>query len=374
MKKLIFILVVAILASCQSGDQTEKIRGKIKEKKNQVSQINHEIALLEKELIELTGSDTTQNILVRTDTLKPREFKHFFEASGSVESINEAFISPEISGQIREIFVKEGDRVSKGQYLVKLNTSVTDNTIEEFKTSLELAETVFEKQKQLWEKQIGSEIQYLEAKNQKESLETRLKTLEAQLEMASIKSPIDGIVDEIFQKEGELAIPGVQIMQLVNLSELYINADIAENYLPVIRKGDTVSVSFPSYPDIQLKVPIHRIGNVINPTNRTFNIQLKISNIDSQLKPNILSIIKINDYSTEQAMLIPSILMKQDRKGSYIYKVTSGSDKLIAKKVYVEPGVSYQDQTEVNNGLNTGDIIITEGYNLVSDGSEIRIK
>jgi len=374
MKKLIFILVVAILASCQSGDQAENIREKIKEKKNQVSQINHEIALLEKELIELTGYDSTQNILVRIDTIKPREFKHFFEASGSVESINEAFISPEISGQIREIFVKEGDRVSKGQYLVKLNTSVTDNTIEEVKTSLELAKTVFEKQKQLWEKQIGSEIQFLEAKNQKESLETRLKTLQAQLEMAIIKSPIDGIVDEIYQKEGELAIPGVQIMQLVNLSELYINADIAENYLPVIRKGDSVSVSFPSYPDIQLKVPIHRIGNVINPTNRTFNIQLKISNIESKLKPNILSIIKINDYSTEQAMLIPSILMKQDRKGSYIYQVISGSEKLIARKVYIEPGVSYQDQTEVNNGLNTGDIIITEGYNLVSDGSEIRIK
>ncbi len=374
MKKLIFLIVIAFLASCQSGNEADKIKEKIKSNKDKIAELNHENVILEKQFIELSGEQKDNSILVRVDTVKPQPFRHFFEASGTVESINEAFISPEISGQIKLLYVTEGQRVSKGQKLVKLSTSVTENNIEEVKTSLELAKTLYEKQKQLWDKNIGSEVQFLEAKNRKESLETRLKTLEAQLEMAYITSPIVGIVDEIFLKEGELAVPGVQIMQVVNLDELYINADIAERYLSDVKEGEEVFVTFPSYPNITLQEKVHRVGNVINPMNRTFNMQLKIKNQEEKLKPNILSIITINDYSTDNALVIPSIIVKEDMKGKYIYKVADSPNSYVAKKVYIETGISYKDLTEVKEGLSSGDMVITEGYNLISDGSEIKVK
>ena len=312
-------------------------------------------------------------ILVVAKELSYQPFEHYFEAHGSVESISEAFISPEINGQIKEVKVREGNRVQKGQLLVVLNTSITENTIEEVKTSLELANTVYEKQKRLWDQQVGSELQYLQAKNNKEALESRLKTLQAQLDMAYIRSPIDGIVDEIFSKKGELAIPGMQLMQIVNLSNLYINAEISESYLSMINKGDIVKLTFPSYPDLEMDVPIHRVGNVINPQNRSFTIQLKINNRQEMLKPNILAIIKIMDFSTESALVVPTIILKQDIKGTYMYVADKDDDGYHARKVYVETGISYQDKSIIVNGLKPGQKIITKGYNLVSDGTKIKM-
>ena len=375
MKKLFLFLTIIILVSCsQQGERTENIKKEIREHKDKIAELETKIASLEK---ELSGNDTSDDhfrIMVNIDTLKNATFEHFFEARGTVESINEAFISAEINGQIMKIYVSEGDDVRKNELLVKLNTTILENTITEVKTSLELATTVYEKQKQLWEKKIGSEMQFLEAKNNKDALETRLKTLDSQLDMAYIKSPIDGIVDEIFFKEGELAIPGIQLMQIVNLQSLFINADIAENYISSIKKGDMVKVSFPSYPDFVLETPVYRTGHVINPKNRTFNIQLRIENRDDKLKPNIMSIIKINDYTSNNAMVIPSITMKQDMKGTYIYKAVDNGEDLIAKKEYIKPGISYEDRTQVIEGLNPGDIIIIDGYNLVSDGTAIKVK
>ncbi len=374
MKKLFFFLTIIILVSCGQGDKADSIKKEIKEHKAEIAELETKIAKLEQ---ELSGNETKEDhfkILVNVDTLEYSTFEHYFEARGAVESINEAFISPEVNGQIMKVYVHEGDYVKKDKLLVKLNTTILENTITEIKTSLDLATTVYEKQKQLWGKNIGSELQFLEAKNNKEALETRLRTLEAQRDMAYIKSPIDGIVDEIFFKEGELAVPGLQLMQIVDLQFLYINADIAENYLSSINKGDMVLVSFPSYPDFVIEAPIYRTGHVINSQNRTFNIQLKIENRDDKLKPNIMSIIKINDYTSNDALVIPSIVMKQDLTGTYVYKAVSHNGELIAKKVYIEAGISYEDKTQVLDGLIPDDIIIIDGYNLVSDGTAIKVK
>ncbi len=375
MKKLFFFLTIIIFVSCsQQGDRTEAIKEEIKQHKAKITELETKIADLEKELPVNINTDEHYAILVNTDTAEYQVFRHFFEARGSIESINEAFISPEINGQIIKIYVKEGEAVKKNQMLVKLNTTILENNITEIKTSLELATTVYEKQKQLWDKKIGSELQFLEAKNNKESMETRLKTLESQLDMAYIRSPINGIVDEIFFKEGELAVPGKQLMQIVDLQDLYINADIAENYLPSIKKGDIVWVTFPSYPDFTIETPVYRTGNVINPKNRTFNVQLKIDNEDDKLKPNIMSIIKINDYTSDNALLIPSIVMKQDMIGTYVYKAVAKDDRLVAQKIYIEPGISYKDKTQVLKGLDPGDVVIINGFNLVSDGTAIKLK
>lgn len=374
MKKTIFLLLIIIFTACQSTDNPEEIKDKILGYKNDISELNHKIAKLEEELNKYSNDNESEHkIPVSVIKLDYQKFNHFLDASGSVESINEAFISPEINGQIKKIYVTEGERVKKGDLLAKINTSITENTINEVKTSLELATTVYEKQKQLWKKKIGSELQFLEAKNNKESLENKLSTLNAQLEMALVKSPIDGIADEIFQKEGELGMPGIQLMQIVNLDKLYINIDVSEAYLSNINKGDMVTLEFPAYPEIKMEVPIHRIGNVVKLENRTFTVQLKINNRGEKLKPNILSIIKINDFSTDSALVVPSIIIKQDFNGSYVYVAEKQSENMISKKVYVKTGISDGRNTMITEGLNPGQMVITKGYNLVKNGTEIKI-
>ncbi len=374
MDKLILLFIIALLYSCQPTNDPEQISNKVRDKKEKITTLRNEVAQLEKELLEVTGKADNNKVLVETIVIEPQEFNHYFEASGTVEALNEAYISPEISGQIKNIYVSEGERVDKGELLIKLNTSILENNIGEVRTSLELATTVFNKQKQLWDKNIGSEMQFLEARNRKKSLESKLKTLESQLDMAYIRSPLKGVVDEIFLKEGELATPGVQLMQVVNLDVLYINADISENYLPDIRKGEVAYIRFPSYPEIQLEEPIRRIGQMIEPQNRTFTIQFKIDNRQEKLKPNILSIIQINDYNSGSAFVVPSQIMKEDRNGTYLYRAVTKGSQLIAEKAYVEPGKSYKNETEILQGISTGDTVVVKGYNIISDGTEIKIR
>lgn len=344
MKKILSFAIIALLAACSTT--TEKATEK-------------------KEIITKTP--------VTVAKLQNKEFNHFIQVSGTVEAIHSAFISPEINGQIKKIFVEEGERVTKGQILAKLNTSIMDNGIEELKTSLELAKTVYKKQKQLWQKEIGSEIQYLQAKNNKESLENKIKTLKAQQEMAILKAPINGIIDEIFQKVGELGIPGMQMMQIVNLDNLYINADIAESHIADIKKGDEVMLSFPAYPGMEMKVPVFRIGNIINPANRTFKVQLKIKNQNEKLKPNLIALILINDFSEELALVVPSMIIKQDINGSYLYVIEKTDNKNIARKKYIKTGMSFNEKTMITGGVEAGELIVTKGYTLISDGVEVSL-
>jgi len=373
MKKLIFIIVVGIVTSCASKvdnpNNSEDIKNQIAEYKKQVIELNKEINGLEKDLLSYSD-ESTQGIPVSIKELAFEEFNHYIEVNGVVEAINAAYISPEINGQVKEIYVKEGQYVKKGQLMIKINSSITESTIKEVETSLELAVVVFEKQKQLWEKNIGSELDYLQAKNNMESLESRLETLQAQIDMAMIKAPINGIVDEVFVKDGELAIPGMQMIQLINLSDLYINADVSEAYITKVKKGEMVVLEFPSYPDIIMNIPVHRIGNVVKSANRTFKVQLKIKNENDQIKPNVLARIKINDYSTENALLVSSLIVKQDLKGSYVFVANEGN---AAKKAYIETGMSYMNLTMVTSGLSVGDRVIVNGYNQVSGGSKLEI-
>lgn len=373
MKKAFIIGLTVVLAACSSKVNTpeseEEIMEQISVYKKEIGELNKKIVSLEEQLSQMSG-DNERGIPVTVSTLKQEEFNHYVEVNGSVEAINAAYISPEINGQVREIYVKEGQRVTRGQLLIKLNSSITESSINEVETSLKLATTVYEKQKQLWEKNIGSEIDYLTAKNNKESLESKLETLQAQADMAMIKAPIDGIVDDVVVKVGELAGPGMQVIQLVNLSNLYINADVSEAYLTKVKKGDMVLLEFPSYPDVSMNVPVYRIGNVVKSANRTFKVQLKIVNPDNAIKPNVLAKIKINDYSAENALLLPSLIIKQDMKGKYVYVV---DENKAAQKVYIETGMSYLDQTMVTKGVKEGDQVIIEGFNQVSSGTAVEV-
>ena len=378
MKQISILLLAAIvvfLSSCGNQPKPEEvISSELEAYRQQVRDLNKKIEEKTKELEALTsGQDNRMRVPVNLQQVEAVTFNHFFEASGSVIPVNEAFISPEVNGQVSEILVNEGDRVKKGQLLMRLNTDITDKTIQEVETSLALATDVFNRQKRLWDQKIGSEIQFLEAKNNKASLENRLATLRAQLEMSDITAPIDGIIEKVNLKKGELAVPGMQVIQLVNLSKLYVRADISENYLPYLKMGDEVTLTFPSYPGYMKKLNISRIGNVVNINNRTFEIELELENTQEELKPNMVGVIKINDFTAENSMVAPSKVIKEDLNGHYLYIAVQDGNDLIARKRYIQIGRTFNDQTRVVGGLEFGDKIIVDGFNRVSDGSLLKL-
>jgi len=361
-----------LLISCNSQ---EMIKQQITKKKEQVGKLNEQIAQLEEQLVtDSTNQDNSYIIPVSIKTIQPESFQHFIDITGKVEAENDAFISPEINGQVKTIYVKEGQRVKRGQLLVALNTEVTEKMIKEVKTGLVLAGKLYEKQSDLWEKQIGSELQYLETKNAKEQAEARLETLQAQLEMAKIRAPFDGIIEAIMLKEGELAVPGMQLLRLVDLKQLKVYADLSEKYLGDVTPGDNVIVSFPDMDKKEMKAEVFRTGNVVDKQSRTFTIEMKLVNNDEILKPNMFSTIRVNDFSSSDAFVLPSLVIKQDIRGNYVFIAQSNSDYYTAKKMYVEPGLSYEDKSMILEGLSKEDKVIVEGYDQVSAGVLVDIK
>jgi RND family efflux transporter MFP subunit len=373
---LLFLAAPAfIFMGCQqeSTPNAEAIRTQISEYNQQIVELNQKISTLEQDLEALgETSANRERTSVTVSEIARQPFDNFINVSASVEAIQAAMISPETNGQIREINVVKGQKVSRGQQLARLNTTVIETNISELKTSLQLAETVYKRQQRLWEQEIGSEIQYLEAKNNFESLQSRLESLEAQLNLAVMRAPFDGIVDEIFAKRGELAMPGSMVMQIINLDQLYINADVSESFLPSVDSQENVILRFPAYPDYEEEVPIFRLGNVINPENRTFRLQLKINNRDGKFKPNMVANVGLKTFSTQEALVVPSIIIKQDVQGFYLFLAQENGDgDFVAKKVYVERGPSGEGNTMIASGIEAGDLLITSGHNQVNDGTLI---
>ncbi len=350
------------------------IKEQIIKKKDKIRILNSQIARLEDKLEKDTVILRDKYLVpVSIKVMESEPFRHYIDVTGKLEAENDAFISPEINGQIKEIHVKEGQEVKKGQILVTLNTDVTDQMIKEVETGLELAVKLYDRQEELWKQKIGSEIQYLQAKNAKEQAEARLQTMKVQLGMARVKAPFDGIVETIMQKEGEMAAPGMQLLQLVNLKKLKLYADLSEKYISGVNKGDMVIVEFPDLEDLQMKELIHRVGNVIDEKSRTFRIEIKLDNTGEILKPNLYTVVRVNDYETNNAFVVPSVVIKQDIRGKYLYVAESASSEFKAKKKYIEPGLSNHDETMIISGLREGDNVIIEGFSQVSDGTEVNI-
>ena len=371
--RIISIICLAALAGSCSMNNPQVTREEIQSKRDQVLKLNEEIAKLEDDLQGTDAPVETRFLVpVSVKAMQPESFTHYIEVTGRLEAEEDAFISPEMSGQIEKIRVKEGQPVKQGQLLVTLNTSLIESNIREVKTGLELANKLYDKQKELWDQNIGSELQYLEAKNKKEQAEARLATLEAQMDMAMIKAPFSGVVETILMKEGELASPGMQLIRLINLEQLKLYGNVSEHYLTSVSKGEQVFVSFPDLEGLTVSAPIFRVGNVIDNASRTFSIEVKLNNSGHKLKPNMYSVIKINDFSSSSAFVVPSVAIKQDIRGNYLY-IADGDGKT-ARKKYVETGLSYEDQTMILKGLERGDRVIVKGFAQVSDGVDINVK
>ena len=378
MKNLLFILIIGIsVSACNPERDAETVKKEITEIQSTIEELSTQIQELETELVSMNNSDnkayTGKKIAVRTMNASKQIFEHYFEATGEIESVNEAFISPEVNGQVVKIAVIEGQKVKKGQLLAKLNTSLVEKNIQEVETQMEFAKIMFDKQSDLWNRNIGSERQYLEAENNYESLHNKLQTLKTQYDMSVITAPFSGVVEDIMIKKGELAGPGMMLMQVVSLDNMVVKAKLSEAHLSSVRVGETVSISFPSYSDMKMEANITRVGNVINKQNRTFIVEIKLKNYDKRLKPNMLVNILFNDYSGNDNFVVPSILIKKDIQGRYLYVVEEKDNLDMAVKRYVETGKSYKDMSEVTKGLNVDELIITDGYNNVSDGSIVNL-
>ncbi|PLX14104.1 MAG: efflux RND transporter periplasmic adaptor subunit [Marinilabiliales bacterium] len=278
-----------------------------------------------------------------------------------------------MNGRIEKIYVEEGQRVNKGELLLSLNTDAIENQIKGVKSTLEFATTTFEKQDNLWKQGIGSEIDYLTSKNNKESLEAQLESLEAQKRMSQIRAPFAGVVDKIFPKEGEIASPGFPVMEFVNLSKLTITADVSEAFVGKIKEGQNVELSFSSLPDVMIKTPIIRVSKVITSSSRTFEIEMEINNPNETIKPNMVSSIKIKDFSTDNAFVVPSLAIRKDITGKYVYTVNKEDNQHIVGKKYITTDLSYEENTMITDGLSKGDQVVVKGFHLVSAGVPVNV-
>ena len=369
MKRIIILSAVVMLYACGEKPATlEHKKIELKSLKEQASELKTQINMLEKDLAVL---DTTLEggIPVRVMAVKPGVFQHFIEQPGTVTSKENVTVSSEMGGVVKAILAEEGQWVNKGDAIVQLDGSVLASQVAELRQARDLARTTFERQDNLWKKGIGSELQYLQIKNQYSSLQKKLEGAEAQLDKMELSAPISGRVDEIFFNVGELAAPGFPALRVVNTRQVQVEADVTERYSASLHTQDVVHISFKAL-GVEKEAPITFVGQVINPKNRTFKVKINLDNKDGVIKPNAVASLKIQDYQSDNALALPSEIVKKDMRGNFVFVA---KDKH-AVKTYIMTGRSYKDETEVLSGLNDNDKVITAGHNEVANGSNIDIK
>lgn len=371
-----FLAAAVMLAVSCGGPKNElaEKKEKLKDLRTKEASLGLEIKKLEEEIAQSDkGGLSKKLLLVETDTLTPASFAHSIEVYGTVDSDENVQVAPETNGIIRTIKVHEGSHVKKGQLLATLDMDVLTKSIKEVENSLELASTIYAKQKKLWDQKIGTEVQYLEARNRKESLEMKLNTLKSQLAMGYVRAPIDGLVDEVFQKQGEMASPAMPILRLVNSGSSEITADLSESYLGSVKKGDNVLVQIPTLKE-KTEGTISSVSEYINPANRTFRVNVNVGKKSGALKPNMLTRISIKDYKANDALVVPSDVIQYDQKGNFVFTINGAKNKSVAEKTYVETGLSDKGMTVLKSGIQPGEVVVVKGQRALTDGEEIRIK
>ena len=322
---------------------------------------------------ELAALDSTRDLTsVTLLEVQPENFVHAFEALGKVEADRSVNLLPEMGGQIKRVLVSEGDRVAAGQTLVEIDNSVMRSTLDEIKKSLNLAVTLFEKQERLWKQGIGSEVQYLQAKANKESLEQRIQTLQTQMAMTRVKAPFAGTVDEMNAKEGEFAAPGMALGRLISAGKAAVTVDIPESYSNVVGKGQKVDLIFPSI-NKTLEARVTQVSDYINPDNRTFKVYVNLP-ATGEFKPNMLAKVRVRDYEANQALSVPSALVQQDMNGGqyvFVFKAVKGGIGLVEKRP-VTIGKNNGSQVEIASGLKMGEILVDKGARTVRDGQSVK--
>ncbi|TDU43231.1 RND family efflux transporter MFP subunit [Gelidibacter sediminis] len=385
--KNIFVLLIPALLLTSCGDDNnntvekaldsnnlETIRKKKAELVDEQQVLHDKIKMLDEKISEL---DTTKNVpLITTIKAIPEQFNHVLELQGNVTTKNLLVLKPEYNGILTNVYVKEGQRVSKGQTLAKIDDGGLSQQLAQQQIQADLAKTTYERQKRLWDQKIGSEIQFLQAKSNYEGQAEAVSQIRQQIAKTVIRAPFSGTIDNIITEQGSVVAAGqTQLMQIVNLDDMYIETEVPERYVNAITKGKDVEVNFPVLGKT-ISTKVRQTSSVINPANRTFKAEVAIPNKDNIIKPNLTARLKINDYTNENALLIPQSIISENAEGEqYVYVVKDKNDKNqgIATRVVIKTGRTQGDQIEVLEGIENNAELIQEGARSVKDGQTVEV-
>lgn len=381
-KKNLFLVLsiswIFLFAACgDNGNDAimdlETKKDKLRQKKQQLRSLQAEIESLESAIEQAENGFSRRDIaLVSLDTLVRRDLRHFTNFQGNIETRNQVIATAEMSGTIVSLNISEGQSVQGGQVIATLDTEVIESQKAEVETTLALARDVYARQKRLWDQNIGSEIQYLEAKNSVERLERSLQVLETQRSKAVVRAPQSGVVEMLPVRQGESVSPGAPIAVIVDNRNLKVVSSVPENFLAFVNMGDEIEVEIPSLRET-ITTRINRIGSTIDLENRTFVVEANMPGSISRLKPNLMARVAINDRTAENSIIIPLKLVQYDINGrAYVYVAKEKDERLVAEKRMVSTGLNYRNEIEITSGLEAGDILITEGQMDVSDSQMLR--
>ena len=367
-KYLVLLGMGLILAACGPPGEEAQLARLERER----DALTEKIEKLKQEIAQKGGptGKRAKAMNVKISPVEKEIFQHFIQVQGIVESDNNIMVAPQSSGLVEEIYVNVGDKVTRGQLLAELDGSILESSIAEVESGLRLAETIFERQQRLWDKNIGSEIEYLQAKNNKEGMEKRLETLEEQYKTTKIFAPLSGTIDEVLIKEGEMASAGLGAIRVVQLSNLKIIVDLSEIYISRIKKNDFVHVNLP-VTGREFDLRVDAVSQVIDPNNRTFQVEMKIPRSEAVIKPNMLAVLTINDYTNQEALTVPLNIVQETGTEKFIFVAEQNNENWIARRRSVETGKSYNNRAEVLSGLQEGEHVVTFGYQNLSDGQNL---
>ena len=374
-RRFIFIIPIALgMVACNSASEIEKKREQLNAYKTEYANLKNKINSLEKELAVLDPASNKQVAkLVKLDTVSAEDFSHYIDLQGMVESEEHVMVQPGMPGAVTIVNVIEGQPVKKGQVMAEIDNRAIKENIAQLQTNLDLAKTAFERQERLWNKKIGSEMQYLQAKTQYESMQKSIAALSAQLDMTRIKSPINGVVDQVNIKPGGFASPGFDgAFHVVNNKNMKVLLKVADSYLSKIKVGAPVSIYLKDINEtVEGKVSF--VGKAVNTMTRTFSVEVKIPDNGKDYRPNMLASVSINDENLKEVVCAPSNLIKKDTDGSlYILVAENKGGNLIARKKFVKTGISYGSKIVVTEGLEPGDKIIRAGNEDLVDGQFVK--
>jgi len=385
MKKILIIIsVAATLISCGGKEKTvdEIVAGnnleEINAKKNELTAKQNAILdEIEKLDIAIANLDSSLSIpVITTIEAKATSFKHYVQIQGNVQTKENIVIYPEYAGVLTKVFVKEGQFVNKGEVLAKIDDGGLNQQLSQMETQLALAKTTFERQERLWKDKIGSEIQFLQAKANYEAQQKAVNQMKEQLAKTTITAPFSGVIDDVMSEQGQVVSPGMnQLFRIINLNDMFIEAEIPENYITNIRTGSQVNVYFPVLNDTVTST-IRQVSNYINPNNRTFKIEIAITNENKMVKPNMTALLSINNYVNDSALVLPQAIISENAEGEkYVYAVKKGKkNRNYAEKRVVKIGKTQNGVAEITEGIANGDIIIEEGARIVKEEEQVLIK
>ncbi len=354
-----------LAVACGQPDKKEELE----KLKSEQSSLAEKIRTLEEEIKRTDTTDATKYIVVGFSEVKKTPFIHYLQVQGKIDSDKNVDISSSIGGSVDQVYVVKGQQVTKGALLAKTDGEQILKAIAEVDNALEFANQLYDKQKRLWDQQIGTEVQYLQAKNQKESLESKKSSLQEQYSKTSIRAPFAGVIDEVYTKEGQMLAPGMPAFRLVNTNDVKLVANVSESYVSKVKVNQEAIVTFPDL-NKEITTRVNVVGDVIDPVNRTFQVDLDLKQDKNMLKANMISYIKIKDYSNPSVIVIPVNLIQRNNGKDYVYVV----DGKISAKRFITIGQHYENNVEVLDGLKEGEKLITIGYQDLVEGQPIKFE